>query len=134
MVRPVKRSDVWLRWGTAVTPVLFAVVLLLSGGTLSLAVGQSLPVITAIAPASGSQNATVSATITGQHLTGATAVTFSGTGVTASIVSGTAASLQITITVAANAPVGVQTLTVTTPVGTSNVFTGFTVVFDASLL
>jgi hypothetical protein len=94
----------------------------------SFTVNPPLPVITSILPSSGNQGASVSATIGGTSLTGATAVAFSGTGVTAVIgTGGTATSLPITITIAAGATTGVRTVTVTTPGGTSVAFSGFTV-------
>jgi hypothetical protein len=86
------------------------------------------PVVGGITPSSGAVGATVSATLSGSSLSGATAVTFSGSGVTATIgQGGTATSLPITITIAANAAQGIRTLTVTTGSGVSSPFSGFTV-------
>ena len=82
------------------------------------------PVVTGITPTFGVQGATVSATVSGSNLTGATTVAFTGgSGISATIGSGgTATSLPITITIAAGAPTGARTFTVTTPAGTSQTF------------
>jgi hypothetical protein len=85
------------------------------------------PSILAIVPSSGLINSTISATIYGMNLSGATAVNFSGTGVTGLIGGGTQTSLPVTITVDALAQATTRTITVTTTAGTSTVFTGFTV-------
>ena len=91
-----------------------------TSGTISFSVLPPVPAITNIAPASGVDGTSFSATITGTNLTGATAVTFSGSGVTAAIGSGgTSTSLPITITITSAATTGTRTLTVTTPSGTS---------------
>jgi sugar lactone lactonase YvrE len=88
-----------------------------------------LPAITSIAPFAAAQGAVISSAITGVSLTGATAVYFSGTGVTASLNGGgTATSLPITITVAANTAPGLRTFYVVTAAGTSDLFSGFTVI------
>jgi hypothetical protein len=86
------------------------------------------PSIFVILPGSGAPGATISATISGANLSGATAVTFSGTGVTGSMgVGGSSTSLPVSITVDPSAATTTRTVTVTTTAGTSNVFTGFTV-------
>jgi hypothetical protein len=92
--------------------------------------GSPGPAITTLSPDSGAPGATLGATITGTNLSGATAVTFSGTGVTATIGTGgtaTSTSLPMVISIAANAQVGLRTVTVTTPSGTSSPFSGFTI-------
>lgn len=87
-----------------------------------------LPVITSIAPSSGSRGTTIPAIISGTGLTGATAVNFLGVGVSAVIgVGGTDTSLPISITIAANAPLTTRLMQVITPGGTSQSFSGFTV-------
>jgi len=85
------------------------------------------PVITGINPSTGSSGTVVSATISGTNLSGATAVFFSGTGVTATIgTGGTASTLPVTINI--NTPsTGTRTVSVVTPAGTSDPFTGFTI-------
>jgi hypothetical protein len=81
------------------------------------------PYISSISPCYGYQGTTVSATIYGSNLLGATSVTFSyltggAEGVTATIGSGgTASTLPITITIAANAALYARDITVTTPGG-----------------
>jgi hypothetical protein len=86
------------------------------------------PIITGLSPTSGIQGTTVEAMITGVGLSGATDVTASGTGLTPAVLSGgTATSLPVRITVASNAPVGLQRLKVRTPEGISAWFSGFTV-------
>jgi hypothetical protein len=88
----------------------------------------SLPSITAISPNTGAQGTTLGATITGTDLLGASGVKFSGSGVAATIGSGgTATSLPLTVTIDPQAALGPRTVTVTTPVGTSTAFSGFTV-------
>jgi sugar lactone lactonase YvrE len=88
-----------------------------------------LPEVTGIAPFSGIQGTVIPANISGSALTGATDVTFSGSGVTASLQpGGTDMDLPISITVDAGASPGVRTFSVTTADGTSESFSGFTVV------
>src|SRR5437870_4883040 len=89
------------------------------------------PAITGISPSSGTAGTSVPATISGTNLNGATAVTFSGSGVTATIGTGTATSLPITATIAGGAATDTRTLTVSTAIGTSLPFTGFTVTAHA---
>jgi sugar lactone lactonase YvrE len=97
-----------------------------SGFTVTNSVLQ--PLITGINPARGIVGTSFPANISGAGLTGATSITFSGAGVTAAIVSGgTDQSLSITISIAANAAVGLRTFTITTPGGTSQPFNGFIV-------
>ena len=83
--------------------------------------------VNSISAGTGIPGATVTATITGQYLSGATAVVFSGSGVTASIGTNTDTSLAIAITISSTAAIGARTFTVTTPAGTSLPFSGFIV-------
>jgi hypothetical protein len=80
------------------------------------------PTLTSISPASGSRGTTVPATINGQFLMGATAVTISGTGVTANSVNATVGGTQVTanFTIAPNAALGTRNVTVVTPNGNTN--------------
>ena len=88
-----------------------------------------LPRITDIVPVSGTRGTTISAVIVGSNLTGATVVAFSGVGVTAAIENGgTATTIPITVTIAADAVIGLRSVTVTTVGGTSVPFAGFSVV------
>jgi sugar lactone lactonase YvrE len=97
-----------------------------SGFTVTNSIPQ--PLITGINPARAIVGTSIPATVSGAGLTGATSITFSGAGVTAAIISGgTDQTLSISISVAANAAVGLRTFTVTTPGGTSQPFNGFIV-------
>jgi N-acetylneuraminic acid mutarotase len=88
----------------------------------------ALASFTSMTPNSSTAGTTVSATIAGSDLAGATAVTFSGTGVSATIQSGgTSTTLPIAISVTPGAALGLRSFTVTTTVGTSSAFYGFTV-------
>jgi hypothetical protein len=76
----------------------------------------------------------VSAVIHGTNLSNAVSVTFGGPGVSAVIVpGGTSTNLGITITIAANAAVGPQTVTVTTQGGQSQAFSSFFVANNSDL-
>jgi large repetitive protein len=79
------------------------------------------PTLTSISPTSGAQGATVSVTLFGTNLTGATAVTVSGTGVTvgALTVNGPGTQVTTTFTIASGATTGARTVSITTPSGTS---------------
>ena len=85
------------------------------------------PALTLLNPSSGAPGATLTGVvITGTNLTGATAVTFSGTGVTASnlVVNGAGTQITAIITIAGNAPLGPQNVTVTATGGTSAALLG----------
>ncbi|HEX5000694.1 MAG TPA: hypothetical protein VFY29_20895 [Terriglobia bacterium] len=91
-------------------------------------VSPGQPVIHGISVFTAAQGGAVSATIEGENLNGATAVTFSGSGVTATIEDGgTATSLPVSIVVSPGAIVGVRALTVNAAGGVSDSFTGFNV-------
>jgi len=99
------------------------------GGTVSSPVGVTFtvtgavpaPAITGLSVHTATQGSTVTATISGTNLSGATAVAFSATGVTVTINSGgTPTTLPITIAVASGASTGARTFTVTTPGGTAD--------------
>src|SRR5262249_55057343 len=79
------------------------------------------PTITSISPPSLTGGPATPATIFGQTLSGATAVTFSGTGVTASITDNSF-FVAANVAVASNAVPGMRSVTVTTPVGTTDSF------------
>jgi len=100
-----------------------------SGGTSNPFTGLTVagPRISSINPAQINVGATISATISGTALGGATAVTFEGTGVSAAVQpGGTATSLPVTISAAAGAATGLRGVAVTTPGGTSLSF-GFVI-------
>jgi sugar lactone lactonase YvrE len=87
------------------------------------------PAIGLITPSSGIAGTTLSATISGANLTGATGVAFSGNGVTAVLSGGGSASaVPVTLSIAPDASPGARNLTLTTPVATSANFPGFTVI------
>lgn len=86
-----------------------------------------LPVITSISPTQAAQGQTITVTISGSHLTGATAVGF-GAGTTVaslSVVSDT--QITASITIASDATVGVRDVSVTTPNGTGTKAVAFKV-------
>jgi uncharacterized protein YjbI with pentapeptide repeats len=92
------------------------------------------PTLTTIAPTSGVTGTTVAATLTGTNLLGASAIN-AGSGIAVSnlaVVNST--TVTATFTIAANAAVGPQNVTITTPGGTSAVPVVFTIVPPAPTL
>ena len=106
--------------------------------TIGFASAQVQPILTTVFPQGGQQGRSVEVTITGTNLGKATAVWFSGKGITAEIkektgqaavlfngagVSGrvpTDAQLVASLTIASDAPLGIQQIRVVTPYGASN--------------
>ena len=106
--------------------------------TVSFAYAQVQPSLTAVSPQGGQQGRDVDVMLTGTNLGTATAVWFSGSGITAEIkektgqaavlfngdgVSGripTDAQLVASLTIAPDAPLGIQQIRVVTPYGVSN--------------
>ena len=106
--------------------------------TTGFAYAQVQPALTVVFPQGGQQGRSVEVTLTGTNLGTATAVWFSGSGITAEIkektgqaavvfngvgVSGsiaTDAQLVASLTIASDAPLGVQQIRVVTPYGVSN--------------
>lgn len=106
--------------------------------TIGFAHAQVQPTLTAVFPQGGQQGRSVEATLTGTNLGTATAVWFSGKGITAEIkektgqaavvfngagVSGSIpsdAQLVAALTIAPDAPLGIQEIRVVTPYGVSN--------------
>lgn len=106
--------------------------------TIGFAYAQVQPTLTSVFPQGGQQGRSVEVTITGTSLGKATAVWFSGSGITAEIkektgqaavlfngagVSGrvpTDAQLVAVLTIASDAPLGIQQIRVVTPYGVSN--------------
>ncbi len=85
------------------------------------------PTVTSVSPTTGSQGQTLSVTITGTNLTGATAVNF-GAGVTVSgFTVNSPTQITVSITVAADAVAGARTVSVTTPAGTGAWAGSFTI-------
>lgn len=106
--------------------------------TIGFAYAQVQPALTTVFPQGGQQGRSVEVTLTGTNLGTATAVWFSGKGITAEIkektgqaavvfngagVSGSIpsdAQLVALLTIASNAPLGIQEIRVVTPYGVSN--------------
>ena len=106
--------------------------------TIGFAHAQVQPTLTTVFPQGGQQGRSVEVTLTGTHLGTATAVWFSGKGITAEIrektgqaavvfngvgVSGSIpsdAQLLAFVTIAPDAPLGIQQIRVVTPYGVSN--------------
>ena len=106
--------------------------------TINFAYAQVQPTLTAVFPQGGQQGRSVEVTLTGTHLGTATAVWFSGKGITAEIkektgqaavvfngvgVSGNIpsdAQLVALLTIASDAPLGIQEIRAVTPYGVSN--------------
>jgi hypothetical protein len=94
-----------------------------SGTTNTVTFTVAGPTLTSISPTSGTHGTSVSVTLTGQHLTGASGITVSGTGVTPSgitVVNDT--TVTATFTIAATAATTARNVSVVTPHGaTGNV-------------
>lgn len=106
--------------------------------TIGITYAQVQPTLTTVFPQGGQRGRSVEVTITGTNLGKATAVWFSGSGITAEIkektgqaavlfngagVSGrvpTDAQLVASLTIASDAPLGIQQIRVVTPYGVSN--------------
>jgi hypothetical protein len=106
--------------------------------TINFAYAQVQPTLTAVFPQGGQQGRSVEVTLTGTNLGTATAVWFSGKGITAEIkektgqaavvfngvgVSGSIpsdAQLVASLTIASDAPLGIQEIRAVTPYGVSN--------------
>jgi cobalamin biosynthesis Mg chelatase CobN len=101
-------------------------------GTSTLASGFTVtlpsPTIASIDPKLGVQGETLTVTITGTYLEGATAVSF-GTGITVdnSTVSSDNTQIAANITISSTATAGARNVSVTTPAGTGTLGSGFTV-------
>jgi hypothetical protein len=81
---------------------------------------QQMPGITMLSVSMGVQASTVNLTITGTNLSGTTSVNFTGSGVTVQNTSSTATTVTTQLVFSGTAAVGPQTISVTTPGGTSN--------------
>ena len=89
-------------------------------GAVEIHVVPPAPTLTNVTPASGYQGTNVAVTLTGTNLTSTTAINASGSGVTFSglnVVNSTTVTANVVI--AANATVGNDNVTITTPGGTS---------------
>jgi len=87
------------------------------------------PILTAVSPTSGSRGASVNVTLTGQFLTGTSAVAVSGTNVSVSsiaVVNDT--TVTATFNTASGAALGLRNVSVTTPGGTVTLNNSFRIV------
>lgn len=116
----------------------YAIPLFISFFIVSLAQAQVQPELTAVFPQGGQQGTTVDITLKGKNVGTATVLWFSGSGVTAEIQEKTGeaavffngagvtghipndASLTATVTIAPDAPLGIQQVRIVTPYGVSN--------------
>ena len=116
----------------------YAVLLLTSFFIMGIAQAQVQPELTAVFPQGGQQGTTVDVTLKGKNIGSATALWFSGSGLTAEIQEKTGeaavlidgagvtghipndASLTATVTIAPDAPLGIQQIRIVTPYGVSN--------------
>ncbi|MBJ7387853.1 MAG: IPT/TIG domain-containing protein, partial [Sphingomonadaceae bacterium] len=118
----------------SVGPVTIAVTT--AGGTATRAnatnyIADRLPAISAVSPASGSNNGGTNVTITGTNFSAATAVRFGNTpGTSFSVVSPT----QITVTTPATSNIGSQNVTISSPGGTSLANADSKFMFTSSLI
>jgi YVTN family beta-propeller protein len=86
------------------------------------------PTLTSISPSTGVRGTSVPVSLTGTNLMGATAVTISGTGITCTGITSTATTVNASCAITAGATISARNVSVTTPIGTTNVLTGaFTV-------
>jgi len=80
----------------------------------------STPTLALIAPASGLRGASVQVTLTGTNLLDAQTVSVSGSGVNCTVTGATSTTANATCAISATAGLGVRSVTVTTPGGTSS--------------
>ena len=106
--------------------------------TISVAYAQVVPALSTVSPQGAQQGESIQVTLTGKNLNIATAVWFSGKGITAEITQGTQqaavlfngagvsgrvptdAQLATSLTIAPDAPLGIQQMRIVTPYGVSN--------------
>ena len=116
----------------------YAVLLLTSFFIMGIAQAQVQPELAAVFPQGGQQGTTVDVTLKGKNIGSAAALWFSGSGLTAEIQEKTGeaavlidgagvtghipndASLTATVTIAPDAPLGIQQIRIVTPYGVSN--------------
>jgi subtilisin family serine protease len=100
-----------------------------TSGTLTFTVNLAIPTpqITSLSPNSGTQGRTISLTIAGTNLSGATGVNFtSSSGITVTGIQSTSTQVTCSVAIASSASTGSRSVTVTTAGGTSGALT-FTV-------
>ena len=106
--------------------------------TMSVADAQVVPALSTVSPQGAQQGQNIDVTLTGKNLNIATAIWFSGKGITAEIRQGTQqaavlfngagvsgrvptdAQLAASLTIAPDAPLGIQQIRIVTPYGVSN--------------
>ncbi len=89
--------------------------------TFTVSQTQAPPTITSLSPTEGSPGASLTLTINGSNLAGATAVSFSpSTGITVSNIQSSATQVTASIAISSGAATGARQVSVTTPAGTSN--------------
>ena len=106
--------------------------------TISVAYAQVVPALSTVSPQGAQQGKNIEVTLTGKNLDIATAIWFSGNGITAEIRQGTQqaavlfngagvsgriptdAQLAASLTIAPDAPLGIQQMRIVTPYGVSN--------------
>ena len=106
--------------------------------TISVAYAQVVPALSTVSPQGAQQGQNIDVTLTGKNLNIATAIWFSGNGITAEIRQGTQqaavlfngagvsgrvptdAQLTASLTIAPDAPLGIQQIRIVTPYGVSN--------------
>lgn len=92
------------------------------------------PSISSISPSAGSQGATVSITIAGTNLSGATAVNFNpSSGITVSSIQATATQVTCSVAISSSAETGSRSVSVTTAGGTSGTLS-FTVAVPGDIV
>jgi hypothetical protein len=85
------------------------------------AVPPAQPQVSSMNPTSGPQGSSTALIIQGTNLSGATGISFSpATGITITNIQSTATQVTAQVAIAANAPTGSRSVTVSTPGGTSN--------------
>jgi hypothetical protein len=91
-------------------------------------VNQAVPTISAVSPVSGTQGQSLSVTITGTYLAGATAVGFGSGIVVTGYTVNSATQITASITISGSATAGASNVSVATPGGTDTLEGGFEVV------
>jgi hypothetical protein len=98
-------------------------------GAVEFASNVNSPILTAVSPNSGSRGASVNVTLTGQYLTGTSAVAVSGTNVSVgSIAVVNDTTVTATFNIASGAALGLRNVSVTTPGGTVTLNNSFRIV------
>jgi hypothetical protein len=117
--------------GTADTTAIWDVTVMTPGGAATMFVGFTVepaaPAITAVSPASGVQGQTLSVSVAGRYLTGATAVSFGPDITVNSYTVDGATQITASITISGTAAIGSRDVSVTMADGTATLAGAFTV-------